>query len=127
MTSYASAAAFFRDAHGRKVIKRVTGAMTVETWDATLAESLRQLREQGCPEDKIKVDDIGLQYPGGFLMRPKEYAESVGRMTVRSADYIFAAPDGRNIYGDKKGAKVEGSQLVKEYPDGRRITFEIAD
>jgi hypothetical protein len=127
MPTEMSAAAWFRAAHGRTVIKRVTGVQTTENWPEMAADARRQLEAQGCPADQIKADETGLHWPGGFLLSPKFKALEYGLMTARSADYGFTGEGAdRPTWGDKKGAAVEAGRLTKRYPNGATITFEIA-
>jgi len=90
-----SAAAWFREAHGQRVIKRVAGVATVEDWPQMEADARRQLAAQGCPAEQIWIDDGGaLNWPGGFLRKPKLRPVEAGRLVVRSKDYGFT-PDAR--------------------------------
>lgn len=125
MPAITSAAAFFRAANGKTVIRR-QNIKTIEGWPEVVADIRRQLLEQGCRERDIVEDDAGIRWPGAFAMKPKVPAVSRGRFTVRSGDYIFQ-PEGTDEkwFGDKKGATIDNGRLVKEFPDGRRITFEI--
>ena len=122
---YKSAKDWFTAHNGARVIKSVSGVATVEDWPAIAADYRRQLIEQGCAADKITESETGLQWPGGFAMRPKFHKSEPGAFAVRSADYTFT-PDslGKPVYGDKKGAKVEGAALVKSYPNGMIVRFE---
>lgn len=123
-----SAASFFRAANGKKVIKYVEGALTIESWDDTVENCKQQLIAQNCPVDKIIINESGLQYPGGFIMKPKESAKAIGTMQIRSSDYGFKADNAESIvWGDKKGAKIVNGNLVKEYDNGRKIIFEIME
>lgn len=126
MPTFNSAAAFFRAADGKRVIRR-QNIQTLDTWPEVVADARRQLVEKGCPVDQIFENETGLNWPGAFMWKPKVSAVMEGVFTVRSAEYLFLA-DGTDKpgYGAKKGAKVEGDRLVKTYDDGRVITFEIA-
>lgn len=121
-----SAAAFFRAANGKRVTRTAEGMATAETWEASKAEATRQLLAQGCPADKIEERDGALHWPGGFLLKPKYNGTVAGVFHVRSADYTFT-PDGhaRPIYGEKKGARVEGGALVKDIGNGARYVYRI--
>ena len=92
-----------------------------------VADYTAQLIAQGCAPDAIKETETALEWPGGFAMRPKLKAREVGKLAIRSADYSFT-PEGASkpVYGDKKGATVEGAALVKTYPNGMVIRFEAA-
>lgn len=122
---FKSAKDWFAAHNGARVVKSVSGVATVEDWPIIVADYRRQLIEQGCQPENIKEDEIGLKWPGGFAMRPKFHRQEAGTFNVRSADYTFT-PDshGRPVYGDKKGAKVEGAALVKSYPNGLVVRFE---
>lgn len=123
---YKSAAEFFRAANGREVIKRVEGAACVEDWPAMLESYRAQLDKQGAVEGKdYRVNDDGIVCGMQFIMKPKRQRESRGIMTVRSADYAVPNESGNLVWGEKKGATVEGGRLIKQY-DGWRVTFEIA-
>lgn len=125
-----SAKDFFTAANGKRVEKRVTGALTIEGWPAFLEGTIANLHAQGCKPEDIVVDDTGLRIrsTGQFIMIPKLKALEQGVLTVRSADYHFL-PDGseRPVYGDKKGAKVADGALIKRYPDGMEVTFRIIE
>lgn len=127
MAQFKSAKAWFDAHNGATVIKTVTGAATVDQWPAMVADYTAQLIAQGCAPDAIKETETALEWPGGFAMRPKLKAREVGKLAIRSADYGFT-PEGASkpVYGDKKGATVEGAALVKTYPNGMVIRFEAA-
>ncbi len=122
---YKSAKDWLAAHNGARVIKSVSGIATAEDYPAIAADARRQLIEQGCAAEKITESQSGLQWPGGFLMRPKFRKHEAGVFALRSADYTFT-PDylGKPVYGDKKGAKVEGAALVKSYPNGMVVRFE---
>jgi len=127
--AYKSAKDWFAAHAGARVVKSVEGVATVEDWPAIVADYRAQLLAQGCPADKVTEDQTGLQWPGGFALRPKFKRREFGALTVRSADYAFTPegePGARPVYGDKKGAKVEGAALVKSYPNGLVVRFEAA-
>ena len=124
-----SAAAWFRVTNGKRVRKTVEGVSTVEAWPVELAELEATLQTQGLrytidPESgTVNLAD------GRFIMAPKIKALAFGTLNVRSADYTFtdeAELVKRPIYGDKKGATVEGGALVKRYPNGMVVRFEVA-
>lgn len=124
---YKSVKDWFAAHNGARVVKFVSGVATIEDWPAIVADYRRQLLAQNCPADKITENESGLHWPGGFVLRPKFRREECGLLNVRSADYSFT-PEGRKepVYGDKKGAKVEGLALVKAYPNGLVVRFEKA-
>jgi hypothetical protein len=125
-----SAKAWFAAAIGRRVEKRVTGVLTLESWDAWLSDTIASLKAQGAADADIVSDESGLtvKSTGQFVLKPKLRALERGTLNVRSADYGFT-PDGsdRPVYGDKKGAIVEGGKLVKRYPNGMVVTFETLE
>jgi len=126
MNAITSAAAFFRAAQGKSIRKTVTGVDTIETWEERKADIIRQLREQGCED--IREDDKALMFGNQFIMKPKLRAEEVGELLIRSADYGFVSANyPKPVWGDKKGAKMEGGRLVKEYPNGMKVAFEILE
>lgn len=124
---YKSAKDWFAAHNGAQVVKTVSGVPMESDWTAMVANYRAQLLEQGCPADKIEETASGLQWPGGFVFRPKFKPREIGTLTVRSADYAFIPEGGtRPVYGDKTGAKVEGAALVKSYPNGMQVRFERA-
>ena len=122
--TYKSAKDWFTAHNGKRVIKTITGVTVLEEWPERVADIKAQLIAQNCPADSIVENDNGLQWPGGFAMRPKFHRNESGVFNCRSADYSFT-PDslGKPVYGDKKGAKVDGLALVKSYPNGMVIRF----
>lgn len=125
MAQFKSAKAWFDAHNGATVVKTVSGVATADMWPDMVADYRAQLLAQGCAADAIKEDETALSWPGGFVMRPKLQARAVGKLQVRSADYGFT-PEGADkpIWGDKKGATVEGAALVKRYPNGMVVTFQ---
>ena len=123
-----SAAEFFRAANGARVRKTVEGVLTVEGWPAWLEGVVENLKAQGASEGKdYKIDDSGLTVGNRFVLKPKLRALELGTLKVRSADYGFQ-PDGSDnlVWGDKKGATVEGGELIKRYPNGMIVRFSLA-
>lgn len=123
-----SAAAFYRAAKGKRIARVITGQPVLDEWEEKRADVLRQLREQGCPESDIRDDDKGLAWPGAFILKPRQYRREVGTLEVRSTDMLFCNPsmrDGQPITGDKRGSRVEGGLLVRDLPNGARVSFEI--
>lgn len=129
--SFKSAAEFFRAANGKRVRKTVTGVLTVEQWPAVRDDIVRQLLEQGAKLEDIRIDDSQVAIGSQFWRAPAMRGEEFGILNVRSADYGFlpecGRTNGRPIFGDRKGCKVEGAALVKEYENGMRVCFEIMD
>lgn len=123
-----SASEFFRAANGARVRKTVTGVLTADAWPEWISATVSNLKAQGATEGKdFTVDDKGLQMADGrFVLKPKLRAEQTGTLLVRSADYGFTA-DGTDtpVWGDRKGATVDGSALVKTYPNGMVVRFEL--
>lgn len=127
--TFKSAAEFFRAASGKRVRKTVTGVQTVEQWPAIRDNIVRQLLEQGAKREAIEISDSQVAIGNQFWRAPAMRSEEFGILNVRSADYGFipecGRTNGRPIMGDKKGAKIEGAALVKEYDNGMRVRFEI--
>lgn len=122
---FKSAKDWFAAHNGKRIVKSVSGVATVEDWPEMVANVRAQLLAQNCPAADIQEDETALKWPGGFLLKPKFRKLEAGTLQVRSADYAFT-PDshGRPVYGDKKGAKVEGAALVKAYDNGLIVRFE---
>lgn len=124
METYKSAKEWFTAHNGAQVVKTVEGVAVDTDWPNQVADARRQLIEQGCDPALIVESEQQLQWPGGFMFRPRFKAREVGTLTVRSADYAFVPKGGDcPVYGDKKGAKVDGAGLVKVYPNGMIIRF----
>ena len=123
-----SCAQFFREAAGKRCKKTIAGAMTLDTWEETIEDCKNQLLAQNCPEKDIVINDNGLYFPGGFLLKPREYSVSFGIMKIRSQDYGFKSDNSSEYcWGNKVGAKIINNCLVKECDNGRTITFEIVE
>ena len=122
---FKSAKDWFAAHNGKRVLKSVSGVATVDDWPETVARVRSQLLAQDCPAADIQEDETALKWPGGFLLKPKFRKLEAGTLQVRSADYAFT-PDslGRPVYGDKKGARIEGAALVKSYDNGLIVRFE---
>lgn len=131
--TFKSAAEFFAAANGKRVRKVCAGVATTADWPAIRDNIRAQLISQGCAESDIQEDETALKVrtTGQFWMRPKVVADECGILTVRSADYSFlpecGRTNGKGIYGDKKGAKVEGASLVKRYDSGMIVTLTIEE
>jgi hypothetical protein len=126
--SYSSAAAFYRACPGKRVARVITGQPVLDDWEAARFNVLEQLRAQSCPADKITDDAKGLSWPGGFLLKPRQYRREVGALEIRSNDMLFSNPDmrdGQPITGDKRGSRIEDNRLVRDLPNGARVSFEI--
>lgn len=122
---YKSAAQWFNAANGKRVIKTVSGVLTLEEWPEWVADAKAQLIAQGATP--IETDNgLSVKENGQFWMKPRLRASESGTLAVRSADYAFI-PEGqsRGVYGDKKGAKVQGASLVKTYDNGMIVTFTM--
>jgi hypothetical protein len=129
MTQFASAAAFFRAANGQRVIKTVEGVVTVESWPAHVAAIIAKLEAQGATEGRdYTLDSDGLKLADGRYVRAPRFRDrEVGKLAVRSADYTFLADGAKDpVYGDKKGATIENGALVKRYPSGLVVRFQLA-
>lgn len=126
---YKSAKQFFDAANDKRVRKVVTGVATMADWPAIRENIVSQLKAQGAPESDIVVNDDEVRIGAQFWRAPKMVADETGVLTVRSADYSFVPEcgrtNGKGIFGDKKGCKVEGDSLVKHYDNGMTITFTI--
>ena len=125
MQSIKTATAFFREANGKRVSKTVSGIPTIEDTESMIEKVTRQLAEQGCEDIEVKTDRI--TFGRQFVMLPKIARESFGVLQVRSRDYTFTSQDSTAVYGEKKGATVEFGKLVKTYPNGMRVVFEILE
>lgn len=124
---YKSAKEWFAAHAGARVVKSVEGVATVEDWPAMVADYRAQLLAQGCPAEDMREDETAFHYGNRFILKPKFKRRETGTLLVRSADYAFTPegePGARPVYGDKKGAKVEGAALVKTYPNGLVVRFE---
>ena len=88
MPAFTSAAAFFRAAHGKRVIRR-QNIKTIDTWPDVVAAATSDLIGQGCPAGDITEDETGLRWPGAFIMKPKVAGVMSGVFTVKSAEYLF--------------------------------------
>lgn len=125
-----TAAAWFRAAQGKVIRKTVSGVQTLESWPEYVESVKANLIAQGCEASNIVVDDDGLRIlsTGQFVMRPKFRACQLGALLIRSADYAFIADDdaeARKVFGDKKGATIEAGNMIKRYPSGMTVQFEI--
>lgn len=126
MDKITSAAAFFRAANGKRVTRTAHGMATLETWPERVEDVKAQLLAQGCAADRITIDEGGIHWPGGYILKPKHGKAVTGLFITRSADYTFT-PEGedRPIYGNKKGATVVGGALIKEIGNGARYEYRI--
>lgn len=126
----ATAAAFYRAANGKRVRRTIEGQPVLDNWAEKVADVRRQLLEQGCPESDIEEDSKSLTWPGGFLLKPRQYRQEEGTLNIRSSSMLFTNPlmrDGAPIVGDKKGSRVEEGRLVRDLPNGARVTFELME
>ncbi len=123
-----SAAAFFKAANGRRVTRTAHNMATSENWPERAADIRAQLLAQGCPEERVKEDDSGIHWGSGFVLKPKHAKTVTGAWVTRSNDYTFL-PDGQTekVYGEKKGATIQGGALRKETHGGGFYTYAIED
>lgn len=124
-----TASEFYRNAHGKKVVRIVEGMATIDTWEADKERIKARWIEQGASPEEIKEQKDGsITCRSSYARTPVMMKEEVGTFTVRSADYIFT-PDRTltNVYGDKKGSKVVNGELVKEIPNLGTYRYRIVD
>ena len=120
--------------------KTVTGIRTVEDWPK-MVEDLHKwaaangytevpagtaLQEQQYYVTEDHYEAYASKGSVMFCRKPVAYRTETGIMTVRSKDYVFLSDQtGRNLYGDKKGATIVESKLVKDMGNGGTVTYRI--
>lgn len=113
---------WFKNAHGKQVLKLVTGTLTTDDTADFVKTIHEQLIKQGAKPEDIKVDESKISIGRQFWMLPKMKASTLATFTTRSADYIH-----NNVFGSKKDAIIEDGNMIKNIPQGGKITFIIQD
>jgi len=133
MTKITSAAQFFRESNGKKIIRTMVGGLAAEDWADWVEQTKVTLTQQGLPIENIVDDGKTLSIKGSpqFWMKPRMYRQLTGQLEIRSKDYIFEYNDPANpsevcrSFGYKKGLKVVDNNLILELPDGVHLQYAL--
>ena len=134
--SKASVASHLRALNGKRVVKRVSGVLTVDQIPFQREQILKLLKDNNIPAEKLIEDDNKFSVEGGtnFWIKPKFKKVEYGILTVRSKNYIFNSEEtGQDSYGEKKGMTYSPDSIKVEKPlnfshkIGGLISFELAE
>ena len=117
----------------RRVKRTVVGnyGRYLDEWEEVKTDILSQLKDQGCKDEDITINDNGISLSNGqFFMKPKIHRTMVGTIVNRSADSVFQREDGGVLlYGKRVGkdALRDFGAEVSYTEQGFSIKYELLE